>query len=52
MENKAHALVAGIFVVLLSLLLLALASWLTRDTGKRDIYETEFNHTFNLHLVT
>jgi phospholipid/cholesterol/gamma-HCH transport system substrate-binding protein len=39
MENKAHALAAGIFVALLSLLLLGLASWLTRDTGKRDIYE-------------
>lgn len=39
MENKAHALAAGIFVVVLSVLLLALASWLTRDTGKRDIYE-------------
>ena len=39
MENKAHALAAGIFVAVLSVLLLALASWLTRDTGKRDIYE-------------
>ena len=39
MENKAHALAAGIFVAVLSLLLLALASWLTRDTGKRDVYE-------------
>lgn len=39
MENKAHALAAGIFVVVLSALLLALASWLTRDTAKRDIYE-------------
>jgi phospholipid/cholesterol/gamma-HCH transport system substrate-binding protein len=34
MENKAR-----IFVAVLSVLLLALASWLTRDTGKRDIYE-------------
>ena len=45
MENKAHALVAGIFVVLLSLLLLALASWLTRDTGKRNIYEISTRET-------
>lgn len=45
MENKAHALVAGIFVALLSLLLLALASWLTRDTGKRDIYEISTRET-------
>lgn len=39
MENKAHALAAGIFVALLTALLLALASWLTRDTGVRDVYE-------------
>lgn len=39
MENKAHALAAGIFVVVISALLLALASWLTRDTGQRDVYE-------------
>lgn len=45
MENKAHALAAGIFVVLLGVLLLALASWLTRDTGKRDIYEISTRET-------
>lgn len=45
MENKAHALAAGIFVALLSVLLLALASWLTRDTGKRDIYEISTHET-------
>ena len=45
MENKAHALAAGIFVAVLSLLLLALASWLTRDTGKRDIYEISTRET-------
>ena len=45
MENKAHALAAGIFVAMLSLLLLALASWLTRDTGKRDIYEISTRET-------
>jgi phospholipid/cholesterol/gamma-HCH transport system substrate-binding protein len=39
MENKAHALAAGIFVVAVTMLLLALAAWLTRDTGARDIYE-------------
>lgn len=39
MENKAHALAAGIFVALLTALLLALAAWLTRDTGVRDVYE-------------
>jgi phospholipid/cholesterol/gamma-HCH transport system substrate-binding protein len=45
MENKAHALAAGIFVAVLSLLLLGLASWLTRDTGKRDIYEISTRET-------
>ena len=45
MENTAHALAAGAFVALLSLLLLGLASWLTRDTGKRDIYEISTRET-------
>lgn len=39
MENKAHALAAGIFVAALTALVLALAGWLTRDTGVRDTYE-------------
>jgi len=39
MENKAHAMAAGIFVVALTALLIALAAWLTRDTGVRDAYE-------------
>ncbi|ROZ78996.1 MlaD family protein [Ramlibacter sp. WS9] len=39
MENKAHAMAAGIFVVAVTVLLVALAAWLTRDTGERDIYE-------------
>jgi phospholipid/cholesterol/gamma-HCH transport system substrate-binding protein len=39
MENKAHALAAGIFVAALVALVLALAAWLTRDTGARDTYE-------------
>jgi phospholipid/cholesterol/gamma-HCH transport system substrate-binding protein len=39
MENKAHALAAGIFVAVLTALVLALAAWLTRDTGARDSYE-------------
>ncbi|MDB5947457.1 MAG: transporter periplasmic component-like protein [Ramlibacter sp.] len=45
MENKAHALAAGIFVVVLSALLLALAAWLTRDTGGRDFYEISTRET-------
>lgn len=39
MENKAHAMAAGIFVVVLAAMLLALAAWLTRERGARDIYE-------------
>ena len=39
MENKAHAFAAGLFVLLVSALLIALAVWLTRDTGVRRIYE-------------
>lgn len=39
MENKAHALAAGIFVVALAVLLLALAAWLTRERGARHVYE-------------
>jgi phospholipid/cholesterol/gamma-HCH transport system substrate-binding protein len=39
MENKAHALAAGIFVLVVTALLVALAAWLTRETGERDAYE-------------
>lgn len=45
MENKAHALAAGIFVALLAALALALAAWLTRDTGVRDAYEISTRET-------
>ena len=45
MENKAHALAAGIFVALLSLLVLGLAAWLTRETGVRDPYEISTRET-------
>jgi phospholipid/cholesterol/gamma-HCH transport system substrate-binding protein len=45
MENKAHALAAGIFVVLVTVLLAGLAAWLTRDTGQRDIYEISTRET-------
>jgi phospholipid/cholesterol/gamma-HCH transport system substrate-binding protein len=45
MENKAHAMAAGIFVVAVAALLLALASWLTRETGKRDAYEISTRET-------
>lgn len=39
MENKAHALAAGIFVTVVAALLVALAAWLTRDSGERHVYE-------------
>lgn len=39
MENKAHAMAAGIFVMLVSALLIAMAVWLTRDTGEHRVYE-------------
>jgi phospholipid/cholesterol/gamma-HCH transport system substrate-binding protein len=39
MENKAHAMAAGIFVVVVAALLMLLAAWLTRETGARDAYE-------------
>lgn len=45
MENKAHALAAGIFVALLTVVVLGLASWLTRDTGVRDLYEISTRET-------
>lgn len=39
MENKAHALAAGVFVLTLGALLTVLAIWLMRDTGVRLVYE-------------
>jgi phospholipid/cholesterol/gamma-HCH transport system substrate-binding protein len=45
MENKAHAMAAGIFVALLTALVLGLASWLTRATGVRDPYEISTRET-------
>lgn len=39
MENKAHALAAGIFVLVVSAMVIAMAVWLTRDTGEHRVYE-------------
>ena len=39
MENKAHALAAGTFVLALMALLVAMAVWLTRDSGERHLYD-------------
>ena len=39
MENKAHALAAGAFVLVVTAVLALLAVWLTRDNIERDLYE-------------
>jgi len=39
MENKAHALAAGAFVFIIGAMAVALAMWLTRDSGVRQVYE-------------
>ncbi|MBO9652159.1 MAG: MCE family protein [Variovorax sp.] len=39
MENKAHAMAAGVFVLGLVAVLVALVVWLTRDDTVRNIYE-------------
>ena len=39
MENKSHALAAGLFVLLVTGLLVALAAWLTRETGVHRVYD-------------
>lgn len=39
MENKAHALAAGTFVLVVAAMLVALAMWLTRDSGAQRAFE-------------
>ena len=39
MENKSHAFAAGLFVLVVSALVAALAVWLTRDSGAYIAYE-------------
>ncbi|MES2192603.1 MAG: MlaD family protein [Pseudomonadota bacterium] len=39
MENKAHAFIAGAFVIVVTALLGLLAVWLMRDNTERDVYE-------------
>lgn len=39
MENKSHAIGAGAFVLMVAALLVALAAWLTRDTGEHRLFE-------------
>jgi len=47
MENKAHALIAGAFVVLVTALLALLAIWLTRDNTERNLYEMSTSETIS-----
>ncbi len=47
MENKAHALAAGIFVTVVSAMLIAMAVWLTADTGEHQVYEISSAHAVN-----
>jgi phospholipid/cholesterol/gamma-HCH transport system substrate-binding protein len=39
MENKSHAVAAGAFVLVVAALLVAMAAWLTRDTGEHRPFE-------------
>ena len=39
MENKSHALAAGIFVLVVAAMLAGLAIWLTRDNANYEQYE-------------
>lgn len=39
MENKSHAIVSGVFVLLVAAMLVGLAYWLTRDDTVRTSYE-------------
>ena len=39
MQNKAHAMAAGLFVLIVSLLVAGLGMWLTRDNGNYHAYE-------------
>ena len=47
MENKAHALIAGVFVVVVTALLALLAIWLTRDNVERHLYEMSTSQTIS-----
>jgi phospholipid/cholesterol/gamma-HCH transport system substrate-binding protein len=47
MENKAHALIAGAFVVIVTALLALLGVWLTRDNTQRDLYEMSTSETIS-----
>lgn len=47
MENKAHAMAAGAFVLVVSALLVLLAIWLARDSSERNLYEMSTAETLS-----
>jgi phospholipid/cholesterol/gamma-HCH transport system substrate-binding protein len=47
MENKAHAMAAGAFVLVVTALLALLAIWLTRDNTERYLYEMSTSETIS-----
>jgi phospholipid/cholesterol/gamma-HCH transport system substrate-binding protein len=47
MENKAHAMLAGAFVLVVTALLALLAVWLMRDNTERDLYEMSTSETLS-----
>ena len=47
MENKAHALAAGAFVLTVAALLALLALWLTRDNSERNLFELSTRETIS-----
>lgn len=47
MENKAHAFIAGAFVLVVTALLAVLAVWLMRDNTQRDLYELSTSDTIS-----
>ena len=47
MENKAHALAAGAFVLVVTALLGLLAFWLMRDNSQRDLYQMSTSETIS-----
>ncbi len=47
MENKAHAIAAGAFVLVVTALLALLAIWLTRDDGDRNLFELSTRETIS-----
>ena len=51
MENKSHALAAGIFVLVVAAMLAGLAIWLTRDNANYEQYELSTRDGVSLSLI-